>query len=47
MGDTINVEIHGTILDVDVSEDEFNTQFLEWLGSKGWAFGGGTSVEGE
>ncbi|WP_420974881.1 hypothetical protein [Bacillus thuringiensis] len=32
--------INGSILDVDVTHDEFLQEFVEWVDSKGWSFMG-------
>ncbi|MBH0347611.1 MULTISPECIES: hypothetical protein [Bacillus cereus group] len=34
--------INGSILDVDVTHDEFLQEFVEWVDSKGWSFMGMT-----
>ena len=40
MKKTIEIKIDGCV-EVDVSYDEFYNDFIEWLESKGWFFGGG------
>lgn len=35
------LDIEGSI-EIDVSEDDFNNEFSEWLESKGWSFAGVT-----
>ncbi|RGQ01846.1 hypothetical protein [Bacillus sp. ISO11] len=32
------ISINGSILDVDVTHDEFLQEFVEWVDSKGWSF---------
>ncbi|MED2733821.1 hypothetical protein P4135_20080, partial [Bacillus thuringiensis] len=34
------ISINGSILDVDVTHDEFLQEFVEWVDSKGWSFMG-------
>ncbi|MFJ8522474.1 hypothetical protein [Bacillus cereus] len=34
------ISINGSILDVDVTHDEFLQEFVEWFDSKGWSFMG-------
>ncbi|MEW4150477.1 hypothetical protein Q0N88_09485 [Bacillus thuringiensis] len=34
------ISINGSILDVDVTHDEFFQEFVEWVDSKGWSFMG-------
>ena len=36
------ISINGSILDVDVTHDEFLQEFVEWVDSKGWSFMGMT-----
>ncbi|HDR7564746.1 hypothetical protein P9452_01825 [Bacillus mycoides] len=36
------IAINGSILDVDVTHDEFLQEFVEWVDSKGWSFMGMT-----
>lgn len=36
------ISIHGAVLDVDVSHDEFLDEFIDWIDSKGWSFMGMT-----
>ena len=36
------ISINGSILDVDVTHDEFLQDFVEWVDSKGWSFMGMT-----
>ncbi len=36
------ISINGSILDVDVTRDEFLQEFVEWVDSKGWSFMGMT-----
>ncbi len=35
------IEISG-VLEVDVSNDEFVDEFIDWIESKGWYYTGGT-----
>ncbi|WP_028399407.1 hypothetical protein [Ectobacillus panaciterrae] len=37
------IMINGSILDVDVSHNEFLNEFIEWVESKGWNFMGATA----
>ncbi|AJH61770.1 hypothetical protein FOC75_04560 [Bacillus cereus] len=36
------ISINGSILDVDVTHDEFLQEFVEWVDAKGWSFMGMT-----
>lgn len=36
------ISINGSILDVDVTHDEFLQEFVEWVDSKDWSFMGMT-----
>ncbi|HDX9612139.1 hypothetical protein NLU03_19725 [Bacillus toyonensis] len=36
------ISINGSILDVDVTHDEFLQELVEWVDSKGWSFMGMT-----
>lgn len=36
------ISINGSILDVDVTHDEFLQELVEWIDSKGWSFMGMT-----
>ncbi|WP_020061773.1 hypothetical protein [Bacillus sp. 123MFChir2] len=36
------ISITGAVLDVDVSQEEFATEFLKWVESKDWSFIGVT-----
>lgn len=36
------ISINASILDVDVTHDEFLQEFVEWVDSKGWSFMGMT-----
>ncbi|KFN02141.1 hypothetical protein D0U04_15750 [Bacillus clarus] len=36
------ISVKGSILDVDVTHDEFLEEFIEWVDSKGWSFMGMT-----
>ena len=36
------ISINGSILDVDVTHDEFLQEFVEWVDCKGWSFMGMT-----
>lgn len=37
-----DIEIHGEMLRIDVSHQEFLHEMCKWLQSKGWAFRGTT-----
>ena len=37
---TIEIQINDCV-EVDVTEEEFTEEFISWLESKGWFFGGG------
>ncbi|MGI2750932.1 hypothetical protein ACRS52_20285 [Bacillus cytotoxicus] len=39
--------IHGAMLDVDVTHDEFLKELVNWIGSKGWSFIGMTDEVAE
>lgn len=36
------IAVNGAVLDVDVSQEEFATEFLKWVESKDWSFIGVT-----
>jgi hypothetical protein len=37
------IMINGSVLDVDVTHNEFLDEFIEWIESKGWNFMGATT----
>lgn len=37
-----DIEIHGEMLRIDVSHQEFLEEMFKWLSSKGWSFRGTT-----
>jgi len=46
MKKTIEIQINGCV-EVDVYEEEFCGEFISWLESKGWYFGGGINEYNE